>query len=264
MTRVLAGLAGGVARHGRVLGALMMREIMTRFGRKGLGFLWLVGEPLLFCLGVIVLWSALKPAYEHGIRIGPFVMTGYMCLLLLRHCIQYSSGALSGNTGLLYHQSVTVYHLFFARNVLELAGATIAFIIVYAMLLAMGQVGWPHDVLLLYSGWLLLAWMSMGFAVTIACLAVEHDLMERLTPVLTYALIPLSGAFFMASVVPAEWRDIFLLIPFPNTIEMVRAGVFGEFVETHYSASYALLCGTVFNLIALILMARVRNHMDVE
>ncbi|WP_426045942.1 ABC transporter permease [Brevundimonas sp. DWP1b2] len=257
MTRSLAG-------QGRIIGALMMREIMTRFGRKGLGFLWLIGEPLLFCLGVIVLWTALKPAYEHGIRIGPFVMTGYMCLLLLRHCIQYSSGALIGNSGLLYHKKITVYHIFFARNVLEFAGATAAFIIVYTMLFLMGQVGVPSDVLKLYGGWLLLAWLSMGFAVTIAALGVEFEIMERLTPVMTYALIPLSGAFFMASVVPAQWRDLFLLIPFPNTIEMVRAGVFGEFVETHYSASYALMCGTVMNLIALILLARVKHHMDVE
>jgi len=250
--------------HGRIIGALMMREIMTRFGRKGLGFLWLIGEPLLFCLGVLVLWTALKPAYEHGIRIGPFVMTGYMCLLLLRHCIQYSSGALLGNSGLLYHKNITVYHIFFARNVLEFAGATAAFIIVYAILFAMGQVGLPHDILTLYGGWILLAWLSMGFAVTIAALGVEFEIMERLTPVMTYALIPLSGAFFMVSVVPAQWREIFLLIPFPNTIEMVRAGVFGEFVETHYSAGYALMCGTVLNFIALVLLGRVKNHMDVE
>ena len=43
-------------RQGRIIGALMMREIVTRFGREGFGFLWLIGEPLLFCMGVIVMW----------------------------------------------------------------------------------------------------------------------------------------------------------------------------------------------------------------
>ena len=80
----------------------MMREIVTRFGREGFGFLWLIGEPLLFCMGVIVMWSIIKPEYEHGIRIAPFVMTGYMCLLLLRHQISYSQGAVQGNVGLLH------------------------------------------------------------------------------------------------------------------------------------------------------------------
>lgn len=252
------------AEHGRIIGALVMREIMTRFGRKGLGFLWLVGEPLLFCLGVLVLWTALKPAYEHGIRIGPFVMTGYMCLLLLRHCIQYSAGAIMGNTGLLYHRKITIFHIFFSRNLLELLGSTVAFMVVYLLLFILGQVGPPHSVLTLYGGWLLLWWVSMGFAITLSALAMEFELMERLIPVLTYALIPLSGAFFMVSVVPAHWRDLFLLIPFPNTIEMVRAGVFGEFVETHYSASYAFMCGTVINFLALVLLSRAKNHLDVD
>ena len=62
------------ARQLRVIGALMMRELTTRFGREGLGFAWLVGEPLIFCFGVIILWSFSKPAYEHGVRIAPFVL----------------------------------------------------------------------------------------------------------------------------------------------------------------------------------------------
>lgn len=56
--------------HSRVVGALMMRELITRFGRDGLGFLWLVGEPLLFCLGVLGLWALIRPEYEHGVRLG--------------------------------------------------------------------------------------------------------------------------------------------------------------------------------------------------
>jgi len=34
----------------RVLYALTMREVITRFGRENLGVLWLVGEPMLFTL----------------------------------------------------------------------------------------------------------------------------------------------------------------------------------------------------------------------
>ena len=79
-----------------------MREMTTRFGRKGLGFAWLVAEPMLFCFGVLILWSFTKPAYEHGIRLAPFVMPGYMCLILIRHLISLLSAALPAHIGLLY------------------------------------------------------------------------------------------------------------------------------------------------------------------
>ena len=34
----------------RIMHALALRELMTRFGRHNLGFFWLMGEPLILCL----------------------------------------------------------------------------------------------------------------------------------------------------------------------------------------------------------------------
>ena len=137
------------ADQARIIGALMMRELATRFGRQGLGFAWLIGEPLVFCVGVILLWTLTKPAYEHGVRIAPFIMTGYMCLLLIRNQIGLSMGALQANIGLMHHRQIAILQLFLARNVLEVMGATCAFIVVYAALMALRQIGPPYDLLLL-------------------------------------------------------------------------------------------------------------------
>lgn len=250
--------------HGRILGALMMREIVTRYGREGIGFLWLVGEPLIFCAGVLIMWSILKPPYEHGIRLGPFIMTGYMALLLLRHFLAACIGALQANMGLLYHSKIKVLHIYFARIVLEFMGATMAFIVVYAVLLALEQVELPHDYLLLYSGWTLMAYMAMGLGFIFSGIAVRYEVFERLVGFLSYALIPISGAFVMVSFLPVAAQEIYLLIPFPHAVEMIRGGVFGEFVETHYDPLYALFWGTVMNLIGLLLLASARRHVDVE
>jgi capsular polysaccharide transport system permease protein len=252
------------SRQSRIISALMMREIVTRFGREGFGFLWLVGEPLLFCLGVLVMWSVIKPEYEHGIRVGPFVMTGYMCLLLLRHQISYSQGAVQGNIGLLFHRQIAVTHLFAARNLLEFLGATAAFVVVYFVLVCLGQIAWPHDILLLYAGWIVLALNSIGLATVLAAMAIRWDVMERVVPLITYLLIPLSGAFFMVAWLPERYQDIYLLVPIPHGIEMVRAGVFGSFVETHYNAAYALAWAGVLNVLGLILLADARDRVDVE
>ena len=46
--------------QGRVLGALLIREVITRYGRHNIGFLWLFVEPMLFTLGVTALWTATK------------------------------------------------------------------------------------------------------------------------------------------------------------------------------------------------------------
>lgn len=256
--------AGFVARNTRIVIALMLRELITRYGRKGLGFAWVIGEPLLFCLGVLVLWSVARPDYEHGIRMGPFVMTGYMCLLLLRHQITLSLSALQANVGLLHHRGIAVLHLYIARNILEFLGTTAAFVVVYGVLMVLGQVGWPANLLLLYGGWFLLAFMAAGLAMIFAALAIRYDVMERIVPLFTYILIPMSGVFFMAAWVPAAYRDAFLLIPLPHVVEMVRAGVFGEFVETHFNPLYALGWAAVFNVTGLLLLGGARERIDAE
>jgi capsular polysaccharide transport system permease protein len=252
------------SRHFRIIGALLMREMTTRFGREGLGFVWVVGEPLIFCLGVLFMWTLIKPEYEHGIRLGPLVMTGYMCLVLFRHMISFSLGAVEANVGLLHHRQIGILHLYLARNFMEFAGATVALVIVYVVLIALGQVGLPKDWLLLYGGWLLTGWVGFGLALTLAGLAMRYELMERLVPVLTYAMIPLSGAFFMVAWIPAKYRETFLLVPLPHGIEMVRAGVLGEFVHTYYHPLYAAACGGALVGAGLILLADVKNRIVIE
>lgn len=248
----------------KLVSALMLREAVTRYGREGIGFLWVIAEPLLFCVGVIILWSALKPTYEHGVRVAPFVMTGYMCLLLIRHMIGMSVGAVQANTGLLYHRQITVFQILVSRNLLEFAGATVAFAIVYIALLALGEVDAPHDWMLLYGGWALMGWISFGIAFALAGLALRFDFLERLTSVFGYIMIPFSGAFLMAGWLPERWRELYLLIPMPHGVEMVRGGVFGEFTRTYYDPLYAFAWGAGLILVGLITSMDARDRVLID
>ncbi|MBJ7485250.1 ABC transporter permease [Brevundimonas sp.] len=251
-------------KHLRIIGALLMRELTTRFGREGIGFLWVIGEPLLFCFGVLIMWSIIKPSYEHGIRLGPLTMTGYMSLLLYRHMISFSLGAIQANVGLLHHRTIGIMHIFIARNLMEFAGATAAFVVVYLTLMAIGEVSLPEDWLLLYSGWLTVAWTGFGLGLLFAGLATRFEIMERLVPVLTYAMIPLSGAFFMVGWLPEKYREAFLLVPMPHGIEMVRGGVFGEFVHTYYHPGYAWAVSAALAITGMLLLADAKNRIVIE
>lgn len=253
-----------IAHHVHIAGALMMREMTTRFGREGLGMAWIIGEPLVFCLGVLVLWTFTKPANEHGIKLAPFVMTGYMCLILIRHMIGALVNALQANLGLLYHRQVAPVHIFSARVMLEVAGTTAAFMVVYFVLLALRQVSLPHDYLLLYGGWFLIVWMSTGFSLILTGLAMRYETFERVTGLIGYLLIPLSGVFMMVEWLPPNLREIILYVPFVHGVEMVRAGVFSEFVPTHYDAAYALIWGAIFNVLGLALIAGARSRIIVD
>ncbi len=212
----------------------------------------------------MVLWSFTKPAYEHGIRLAPFVMTAYMSLILIRHLIGYLAGALQGNMGLLYHRQIGPLHIFSARILLEFAGATIAYAIVYVFLLAVGQVNLPSNYLLLYFGWFLLAFISSGFALILTGLAMRFDVMERLIGLIGYLILPLSGVFTMVAWLPDGFRKVLLILPFVHPVEMMRSAVFGEFVKTYYDIPYALAFGAVFNIVGLLLISSARHLIETE
>lgn len=260
----LAGKISAMRTQFRILGALILREMATRYGRRGLGFLWLVGEPMLFCTGVMVLWSFTKPAYEHGIRLIPFVMTGYMSLILIRHMISLLTGAIDSNRGLLYHRQIKPTHILLSRIILEMGGATLAFFLLYVALAFLGQVELPHDYLLLYAGWVILATNAVGLALILTGLAMRFEVFERLVGLISYAMIPLSGVFFMVAWVPANLREVYLALPLVHGVEMIRAAVFGEYVETYYNAPYALTWGSAMIIVGLLLIAHAHRHSDAE
>src|SRR5712664_3297155 len=103
----------------RVLGALLMREIITRYGRDNLGFLWLFVEPMMFTLGVTALWTAAGLHHGSSLPIVAFALTGYSSMLLGRNTPGRCSMPRPSNVGLLYHNNVRVIDRFIVRVVLE-------------------------------------------------------------------------------------------------------------------------------------------------
>src|SRR5438128_237409 len=105
----------GLTLESRVIGALLMREIYTRFGREGLGFAWIVGEPLIFAIPVLLVWSVVRGSSEHGVAMLPFLWSGYLPILLFRHVGGRTILFVRVNAGLLYHRQVTPFDIFLAR-----------------------------------------------------------------------------------------------------------------------------------------------------
>ena len=251
-------------RHSAIIWALLLRELGTRYGRNNIGFLWVIGEPLIFGGAVLAMWSAIKPPYEHGLRLIPFLATGYMSVLLMRHMIGHGMHAVSSSVGLLYHRQITILHMFVARGLLELIGVTFAFVVIVLALLPFGLLEPPRNLGLLYEGWLLLAWMSFGLAMIAGALNELYDFVDRIVAVITYILVPLSGTFYMAAWVPPHFRRILLAFPFIHGVEMVRGGYLGPFVPVYFDVAYASAWASVFTVIGLLLLNIVRTRVEVE
>ena len=146
----------------RVIGALIMRETFTRFGRDNLGFAWMFGEFLVFALPVIVMWHFIRGKYEHGLLVVPFVWSGYLPILLFRHIGGHMLRAVRLNMSLFYHRNVTPFDAVIARIAVEVLGNYGAAIFSFFLLYAIGQMEWPHDMPLLFVGYFYMTWWCVS------------------------------------------------------------------------------------------------------
>lgn len=246
----------------RVLHALMMRELITRFGRDNLGVLWLVGEPMMFTLGVATLWTALGLSHGRGIPIVAFAVTGYSSVLMWRNSASRCSSAVEMNKPLLYHRSVQVIDVFITRILLEIGGATASLIVLSCCFTYSGWMRAPVDLLMVATGWFMLAWFGAALALLIGAGTAFSPIVERLWHPAAYLFFPLSGAAFMVEWLPAKFQSIVLLLPTVHGVEMLRRGYFGSIVVSHYDLGYMLSCCLVLSLAGLFVVREAGRRVE--
>jgi capsular polysaccharide transport system permease protein len=249
--------------HARIIWAIMLREVATRYGRNNIGFLWVFGEPAAFCIGVLILYRSIRGPYEHSLDIVPFVLTGYMPMILVRHIVTYSINAIKMNNALLYHKQISVLDLYIGRVFMEFVGVTFAGVVIYVALLIFGLAPVPVDLGMVYTGWMLDALAATGMALILGAISDLVEIVERIVSVALYILVPLSGTFYLADWLPPDVRRFALLLPFLNVSEMIRYGFFGASVHAHYDIGYTAMCGIVMTVIGLLLVRQVRERIEV-
>jgi capsular polysaccharide transport system permease protein len=249
-----SSLARSFAIQRRVIWALMMREVITRFGRENVGVLWLVGEPMIFTLGIATLWAAAGMNHGSSIPIVAFAITGYSSVLMWRNAVGRCTSGIQSNLNLLYHRNVRVIDVFITRIVLEMAGATASFVVLVLLFTGLEWIELPNDPLLVVAGWLLLAWFGTALALTIGAATAFSELVERLWHPAAYLLFPLSGAAFMVDWLPAAAQPVVLMLPMVHGVELLREGYFGHVVRTHYDVGYMAGINLVLTVLGLLLV----------
>ena len=226
-----------------------MREILTRYGRHNIGFIWLFAEPMLFTLGVTILWNLMKHLPKDGIPITAFVLTGYSTILLWRNMPGRCIMAIAPNASLLFHRQVKPIDIYLSRTLLEASGATISFVLLSIFFVSVSLVQPPDDILKVALGWFLLTWFSLGISLFIGALSERTEIIDKLWHPAMYLLIPLSGAFFTVESMPPSFAQVILFIPTVNCAEIIREGFFGSTYPWHYDLGYVF----TFNMILFLL-----------
>lgn len=224
--------------QGRVIWALTMRETITRFGREGLGAIWMVAEPSMFIVGVMVIFSHIESSATYSIA--EYLAVSYPTLLFWRNGTNRVTKALEVNRALLHHQPIRPIDIIYSRILLEFSGAAGAFIILYLIFIQLGICQWPADVLTMALGYILIIFFSLAFVLIMAALSELSETIDRVSHIILYLMLPVSGVFIPLYALPEKFREMLLYFPLVDAVEYFHRGYYGDRMPTYYNIPYSI------------------------
>lgn len=224
--------------QGRVIAALILREVHTLYGNARLGYLWVIIQAVF---SIAVFWGiriVIGAHAPHGMSMIVFLLSGFIPWQMFSHTVNRCMSAVNANKALLTFPQVTELDLMLARLVVVWGTQLVCAIVILSIAAALGQpmeLRHPHS---LASTLLFAPLMGLGVGVTFASLAHLWPTMERLVPFLMRFLFFASGVFFSVSRFPSRLRDILLLNPMMQLIEWQRYGFSASASAPMYSVAY--------------------------
>lgn len=249
MTQAL--LSDALRVQSNVIGALILRELHTRFGRQNIGYLWLFAEPLLLAVAVGLLHSQSHLPIAGGVLTVPFAIAGYAMFIMFRSMVSRAETMLEANRPLLNHRQVTILDMAVARALLELASTATVMVLLLGGAWLLGFAKAPADILPIAGAVLLLAWFSFAISLIVIALGHESPVAGRLIHPLLYLSMPLSGAFFAMPWLPSGLRDLAAWIPTVPLFELMRTGLFEGYPDADAGLAYPIALSAILSLIGL-------------
>lgn len=234
----------------RVIWALTLRETVTRFGREGLGMLWMIAEPALFVIGVMIIFSFVDSDYPYGISPAEYLAVSYPTLLFWRNGTGRVVKALEINRALLHHQPIRPMDILYSRILLEFSSGVAVFLFLFPVFIVIGICHYPNNLLIMSIGYILILWFSFAFVLIMAALAELSETVEKISHIILYLMLPFSGVFIPTFLIPEPYRSYLLYWPLIDVVDYFHHGYFGGGVPSYYNIPY-----TIFVLLVMTLLA---------
>lgn len=251
----------GARVQAKVVWALVLREVITRYGRENIGILWFFVEPILFIGGIAILWT-FGGGHAYAGSAAELALVSYSTIMLWRNTTGRVIKAIEVNRPLLHHQMVKPIDFFYSRIILEFASVTLSFVVLYVCFLIVGIARFPDDLFMFVLGWLYICWFSFAFVLIMGALSEMNDVIEKISHVILYFMLPVSGAFIPAYLIPDALRNYLLYFPLVNCVEYFHEGYYGVNMMTYYDMGYTNSSLLVMTLLGFVLVNKSIRDMD--
>jgi len=214
----------------RVLGAVLIQDMRTRFGNSHIGYLIAIGWPLSH-LGVIILAFLLRTQIAPvGDSPTMFISTGVIPYILCLYPARMMAMAIIQNRQLLNIPVIQPFHLILSRCLLEMLNAVIVLALFMSTIYLFDVDIFPTEPTEAAKavGAAVFLGVGLGFFNVVMCAIVGHYFLLFFIIVMIFLYI-FSGVYIPVSAAPETIREYMLYNPLVHLVEWLRSACYASY-----------------------------------
>ena len=224
--------------QGRVIYALMMREVHTIYGTSRLGYLWALIQTIW---NIFVFWGmryVLGASDPHGMSILIFLLMGFGIYHMFSGVINKCMGAVSGNKALLTFPQVTPLDIMVARMIIVWATEIVSAVILICISIACDKPVYINDLGGIFIILIVTPVMGLGFGLICSSIAVILPTVEKIIPMILRLMLFASAVFYSATSIPSYIMQYLWYNPIIQLVEWGRYCLSRGYPSVSYDILY--------------------------
>lgn len=233
----------------RAIGALILREMSTTYGKSPGGYIWAFVEPVASIVFLTIVFQMFMRNPPIGNSYAMFYATGVLTFGIYSHIQAKTSQALLFSKALLGYPTVTFIDAIAARVILALITDILVAYVVFIGAMVFSE-GWMRvDILTVAIGFGMAAFLGLGIGCLNAFINMKLPVWQQFWGVLTRPLMLISGVIILHENIPEPYKSWLSWNPIVHCVGLVRRGFYesydGDYISVVYVALIALVCLTL-------------------
>ncbi|MEM6383166.1 MAG: ABC transporter permease [Pseudomonadota bacterium] len=230
-----------VAIQFRVVGALVLREMRTRFGHSKLGYVWALGEPFVHIALLATIFSFLGRAPLLGTSMQVFFFTGLVPFMLFNKVSNSLTQTINANRSLLAYPMVRPIDTLIGRTFLESATVLCSSLLVALLFFFLGYPVLPDDGLGVLAAIGAAVLLGAGAGTLNAAITIRFRAWATIWSWIQLPSFIVAGIFFVADQLPETIRDFVWWIPLTHAVVAFRDAYYSSYESNFLSMSFLML-----------------------
>ncbi|MDI7860649.1 ABC transporter permease [Rhizobiaceae bacterium n13] len=247
----------------RVIGALAVRELATRYGQNPLNYFWGLAEPAALIGIYLVVHTLAKAHGTGGDSIILFMITGIMTFRMTRGISGKVLKAISSNQPLLTYPNVKPLDTIIARATIE----SLIWLIVCLIFFTAISVYLDKRVIVHKDEFALALLAVLFFSFSLgafnAVISILVPFYSNIWNMMGLPLLLASGILYVAAEMPPQILNILVWNPFLHCVEWVRIASYLDY-HTVLDREYLLTVSSILLTVALVLERMYRTRLMSE